>query len=86
MALSLHDGLNITEDSQRPFAIEFVTFDQSRKKGGEIIKLTNAVRVGAKHNQKANDTISVKQIGNSNHPYIVHTHLILSINEQQLFV
>jgi len=86
MAISLIDALGITEEKSRPFAIRFVTFDASRKKGGQIIDLSNAVRVGTSHNQKDNDTITVKQLNNSHHPHTVHTHLILSVNNNQIFI
>jgi hypothetical protein len=86
MSLSLLDALQITEDVMHPFQIKFVTLDKSRKTGGELIELTNAVRVGSKHNMKENDIINVKQIDSSHHPHIVHTHLILEVNHQEIFI
>lgn len=86
MAISLSDALQITEDAQRPFSISYVSFDKTRKKGGEIIHLSNAARVGASHNMKWNDTISVKQLGNDHHPHAVHIHLITEINGQEIFL
>lgn len=84
--ISLLDALQITENNTVPFGIKFVSFDRTRKTGGEIIELTNAVRTGASHNMKANDTISVKQIGMDRHPYTVHIHLIKEINNQEVFI
>lgn len=86
MSISLLDALQITEDSSIPFGIKFVSFDESRKKGGEIIELNDCVRVGASHSMKNNDTISVKQRGMKKHPYTVHTHMILEVNNQEVFV
>lgn len=86
MSLSLLDALQITKNNLVPFGIKFVALDKSRKTGGEIIEIADAVRVGASHNMKANDTISVKQIGANRHPYSVHTHLILEVNKQEVFI
>lgn len=69
-----------------PFQIKFVTADRSRKTGGEIIELTKCVTGGAKHNQKNNDTISLKQVINDGHPYPVHIHLIIEYNNQRVFL
>lgn len=85
MAITLNDALDITAKAE-PFQIKFVTFDKSRKQGGDIIELPSAQRVGASHNMKANDTISVKQLHNDNHPYPVHTHLIIEVNKQKVFI
>jgi hypothetical protein len=86
MSLSLLDALQITEDVMHPFAIKFVTLDKTRKTGGEVIELNNAVRVGSKHNMKDNDIINVKQIDSHHHPHHVHTHLILEVNHQEIFL
>lgn len=85
MATSLNDALTITEQPE-PFAIKFVTCDIARKKGGDIIELNKAVRVGTSHNRKVNDTIAVKQTGNTHHPHTVHNHLILEINNQEIYI
>tara|TARA_Y100000758_G_C15866057_1_gene354871 strand:+ start:171 stop:455 length:285 start_codon:yes stop_codon:yes gene_type:complete len=68
-----------------PFSIAFVTCNRNKKTGGEIIRLDNAVRVGQKHNTVANKTIGVKQLGNTHHPYAVHTRLILEFNNRKVF-
>lgn len=85
MAITLQDALDITA-KPAPFQIKFVTLDKQRKKGGEIIELTEAQRVGASYNMRANDMISVKQLNNTNHPYPVHTHLIIEVNKQKVFI
>lgn len=86
MAISLLDALQITEDIRKPFSISFVSFNKTKRQGGKIIKLSRAVRVGATHNMKQNDTINVKQLGPDNHPIPVHTHLILTLNDQEIFI
>lgn len=86
MAIKLNDALDITNKEGIPFQIKFVSFDKSRNKGGEITELTNAERTGSRINMKANDMISVKQLNNSNHHYPVHTHLIIELNKQKVFI
>lgn len=86
MAISLFDALQITEDYTRPFSIKFVALDKARKTGGQIIELNNAIRAGASHSMKRNDTVSVKILGARRHPYIIHTHLILEVNKQEIFI
>lgn len=86
MAISLIDALAQTEDKTQPFQIKWVAFNKSKKTGGNIIELTKAVRMGAKYNLSSNDMISVKQQGNSNHPYPIHTHLIIEFNNQPIFI
>jgi len=86
MAISLHEALSITEDRTKPCQIKFVAFDNTRKKGGELIELTKAVRMGASHNQKQNDTIVMKQTGNNHHPHTIHNFLIIEVNHNEVFV
>lgn len=76
----LREALAITEDPERPFSIDYVSVDKTRRTGGEIIKLPAVVRVGASHNRKQNDTIVVKPTDRAEHPYTVHIHLITRIN------
>ncbi len=71
---------------EKAFQISFVTYNDTTKKGGEIITLTKAFKVGAKYNLNDNDMIAVKQEGNSNHPYPVHIHLITEYNNQSIFI
>lgn len=75
---NLHGGL------PKPFDIEFVTFDKRRKKGGEIISLSQVVRVNQKHDTKHNGTIGVKNPKNSYHPICIHTWLITKINGMEV--
>lgn len=86
MAIPLNEALSITEDTTRPFSIKWCTYDENRKTGGKILKLDNAVRVGASHNRKANGTIVVKQLGNSHHPHTIHNPLIIEVNGQTVFI
>lgn len=84
-AIALIDALQQME-LPTPFQIKFVTADRAKKTGGKIIELTKAFKVGAKHNQRDNDTITIRQEGNSNHPYPVHIHLITEFNGQKVFL
>lgn len=84
--LSLIDALAITEVKERPFQLKFVAFDKAKKSGGNIVELTDAYRVGAKYNHADNDMITVKQKNNRNHPYPVHTHMILEVNSQEVYI
>jgi hypothetical protein len=83
--IALNDALGVMEMGS-PFQIKFVTADRGRKIGGKIIELTKAVKVGAKHNQKNNETITLKQVINDGHPYPVHIHLITEFNHQKVFL
>lgn len=88
--IGLTDALNIMDEKDLkgvpiPFEIKFVTYDKAKKKGGEIIHLTNAVRCGQKHNMKENSTIGVTQLNNTHHPYAVHIRLILEFNGNKIF-
>jgi len=82
--IPLREALSIMNEKALPFQIRFVTLDQGRKQGGKIIELTKATTVGAKYNMASLDMISVKQIGNNNHPYPVHIHLITEFNNQKV--
>ncbi len=75
--------MNASKDA---FQITFVSYDESRKTGGENISLTKAFKVGAKYNLNDNDMIAVRQEKNSNHPYPVHIHLITEFNNQKVFI
>ena len=83
----LRDALTVMQDKSLPFQIKFVTLDVKRKTGGEILELTNAVKVGSKRvDMKANDLINIKQLGNTNHPHYVHVHLITEFNHQTISI
>lgn len=84
MAISLIDALAITEDDSKKFQIKFVTFNKSKQTGGQIIELDNCQRGGAKFNLSNQDMISVRQP--HGHPYPIHTHLILEVNHQPIFL
>jgi hypothetical protein len=86
MRISLSEALIITEDVSTPCQIKFVSLDVSRKKGGELIELTSAVRVGASHNRKQNNTIVMKQTGNDHHPHTIHNYLITEVNKHEVFI
>jgi hypothetical protein len=83
--IALNDALGAMELGT-PFQIKFVTADRTRKIGGNIIDLKKCVMVGAAHNQKNNDTITVKQVINNGHPYPIHIHLITEFNNQKVFI
>lgn len=86
MAIALADALNQMEDKSKTFDIKWVSYNKEKKTGGKIIHLTRAERGGAAYNLKDQDMIVVKQQGNSNHPYPIHTHLIVEFNNQPIFI
>jgi type 1 fimbria pilin len=81
----LNDALGVLEQRQ-PFQIKFVSCNLSKKTGGKFIELHNAVKTGAVHNQKNNETISVRSLNNQGHPYPVHIHLITEVNHQRIII
>ncbi len=83
--IALNDALGVMKQGH-PFQIKFVTANRSEKTGGKIIELTKCVEVGAKHNQKNNGTVTLKQVINDSHPYPVHIHLITEFNHHKVFV
>lgn len=83
--IRLSEALKITETSAKPFHIRFVQYDKTRNKGGQIIEVEQATRVGAKYSLKNNNMISIKSVGNSDHPRPVHIHLITEINHTKIF-
>ncbi len=83
--IALNDALGVMKLGH-PFQIKFVTANRSKKTGGKIIELSKCVEVGAKHNQKSNDTITLKQVINDHHPTTVHIHLITEFNHQKVFL
>lgn len=84
--LMLRDALSILEDKLVPFSIKFCSFDGTRNKGGEVISLPSAIQVGASHNRKINDTVVVKPTDRQAHPYTVHTHLIMEVNNLEVVI
>lgn len=85
MAISLHEALCITEEP-RPFHIKWVGYDDSRNRGGDVMEMEDAIRVGASHNRKENETIVVKKKGSDLHPHTIHNHLIMEVNNQPVFI
>jgi len=83
--INLNDALGVMKEGI-PFQLKFVTANRQLGTGGKIIELTSAVEVGAKHNQKNNETVTVKQVGNDSHPYPVHIHLITEFNHNKVFI
>lgn len=83
MAISLIDGLSITEDKRQSFTIKYVKYNDAKKTGGQIIELPRAYRGGSAYKLEKQDMISVIQDGRS---YPVHTHLILEINKQAIYL
>lgn len=67
------------------FSIKFCTYNRSKKKGGQIIHLTKAVKCGLSHDMNENNTIGVKQLDSANHPYPVQIRLITEFNDQKVF-
>lgn len=84
--LQLREALGIMDDTSKPFSIEFTTYNKALNTGGEIIRLNKCVQVGASHNRKKNDTTVVKQVDRNVHPYPVHNHLIISVNDMEVFI
>jgi hypothetical protein len=85
MGLSLIDGLAQTEDKSQTFHIKFVTYNDEKQKGGQIIELPRAFRTNAKYTLENKDMICVRQ-DNTDHPYTIHTHLITEINNQPIYL
>lgn len=83
--IALNDALGVMGTGE-PFSIKYVTANRSKKTGGKVIFLPKAVKVGASHNQKDNETITLKQLGNDTHPYPIHIHLILEFNNQKVHI
>ena len=71
------------KDKETPFSILFVAFDEHKNKGGEKIFIEKAQMCGLPYNSK--QRIGVRNRENSNHPYAVHQHLILQVNNQKVF-
>lgn len=84
--LMLRDALTLMEDKLVPFSIKFCSYDFARNKGGEVISLPAAIQVGADHNRKKNDTVVVKPTDRQAHPYTVHTHLIMEVNNLEVVI
>jgi hypothetical protein len=85
MGISLIDGLAQTEDKTRTHHIKFVTYNEDKQKGGQIIELPRAFRTTAKYDLEKQDMICVRQ-DNEDHPYTIHTHLIIEINHQPVYL
>lgn len=73
-------------EASKAFQIKFVTCNQSKNTGGDIIELTRAFKVGAKYNMKNNDLITVRQENSADHPYPIHIYLITEFNNQKVVI
>lgn len=87
VSIKLQDALKEINRSNsggahHPFSIEFVTFNAEKKTGGELIALENAIRCGLPENSDKNHEIGITAVGNSHHPYQVHTNLITKFNDR----
>lgn len=81
------DQMNLIENGKKkPFDIVFCTVDKKRKTGGDIVELRNVTRVSQKHNMQSNETIGVFNPDNLEHPYAVHTWLILKFNNMEVLL
>ena len=81
--LHLTDALAVMKDKQTQFSIEFVTCDDSNKKGGELIQLEKASMCGLPYESK--QRIGIRQWDNDYHPFAVHMHLITKVNGIKVF-
>ena len=80
----LTDALNLMNDRDSVFSIEFVSLNKSKKTGGELIKIDKATRAGARFNLSEKEMISVRSVDNTNLPYPVHIRLITEFNGQKV--
>lgn len=74
--IELNKALEIMENRESGFAIQFVTYNKDTGKGGKLMKLNNAERCGAKFSLKENDMIAIRDKRGAGHPYPVHKYLI----------
>lgn len=81
--LHLNDALSIMKDKSQPFSVEFITCDETKKTGGEIVKIEKAFMCGLPYESK--QRIGIKTEGNNYHPMAVHLRLILSLNGQKVW-
>lgn len=79
----MNDALSIMKDKATLFAIEFVTCDENKKAGGEIVKVDKAFICGLPYESK--QRIGIKTMGNNYHPMAVHQRLILSVNGDKVW-
>lgn len=85
MTIKLQDALKVINQStsgstHQPFSMEFVTYNQTTKKGGEIITLDNAIRCGLRKGTNQKHKVGIRVPGNSHHDYAVHINLITKVN------
>lgn len=85
----LQDALQTMDDftpegDKVTFSVKYVTFDRTRKTGGDIKELTGVRKIGSAFHQKNRQMINVQAPGNSRHPYPIHIRLILEFNGEKV--
>ncbi len=81
--LHLNDALAIINDRQSAFSISFISCDEKKKSGGELIAIDKAVSCGLPFESK--HRIGIRNSENSYHPMAVHQKLITRVNGQKVF-
>lgn len=71
-------------DEFKPFDIEFIAFDRSRKTGGEIREYKKVIRCGQDHDMQRLQTIGIKPYDGTGHPIPVHIRLITRFNNLEV--
>jgi len=66
------------------FSICFFTYSRTKKTGGEMIELKNAVKTGLPFSLKDSQMIGVKVPKSSHHPIAVNTRLITRFNGEKV--
>ncbi len=67
------------------FDLEYVSFDRTRRKGGDLVSLTGVQKVGSTFNQRDRQMINVKVPGSSHHPFPIHIRLITKFNGEKVY-
>lgn len=81
--IHLNDALSIMKDKSTPFGIEFITCDESKNQGGEVVSVESALMCGLPFESR--QRIGIKTVGNNYHPMAVHQRLILSVNGKKVW-
>ena len=72
-------------DKQPCKEIEFVTFNNKKKTGGEVIVLTNHIMSGHKMDLNQNAMINLKPVDGYRHPTAINIFLITRFNGLEVF-
>lgn len=72
------------KDGNGSFAIQFMTLDNKRDSGGELIKLKNAVGCGLPPNCKGHEMRGIMDL-ETHKPYAVHNRLIFQFNNLPIY-